>query len=120
MRIQHWQDAASLLLGVWLVLSPFALGFAGAAVWITIVLGLFIILFAVEGFFIPSYLEEWGEILLGLALVVAPLTVGYESVSATVSSVVSGILVILLGVWELTTDRDFGTWWHDRWHHPTS
>ena len=58
MRIQHWQDVASLVLGVWLVLSPFALGFAGAAVWITIVLGLSVILLAVEGFFIPSYLEE--------------------------------------------------------------
>ena len=39
MRIQHWQDAGSLLLGVWLILSPFALGFAGAEVWITIALG---------------------------------------------------------------------------------
>ena len=63
MRIRHWQDVASLLVGVWLVLSPFALGFAGAAVGITIVLGLSVILFAVEGFVIPSYLEEWGEIL---------------------------------------------------------
>ena len=49
MRIRHWQDVASLLLGVWLVLSPFALGFAGAAVWITIVLGLSVILLAVSG-----------------------------------------------------------------------
>ena len=31
MRIQRWQDIASLLLGVWLVVSPFVLGFAGAA-----------------------------------------------------------------------------------------
>ena len=120
MRIQHCQDVASLVLGVWLVLSPFALGFAGAAVWITIVLGLCVILFAVEGFVIPSHLEEWGEILLGLALVVAPWTVGYESVSATVSSTVSGILVILFGAWELVTDRDFLIRWHDRWHHPAS
>lgn len=118
MRIQHWQDVASLLLGVWLVFSPFVLGFAGATTWITIVLGLCVVLFAVEGFVIPSYLEEWGEILLGLALVVAPWAVGYESVSATVSSVASGILVILFATWELTTDRDFITWWHDRWHHP--
>jgi hypothetical protein len=120
MRIQHWQDVASLLLGVWLVLSPFALDFGGAAVWITIVLGSFVILFAVEGFVVPSYLEELGELLIGLALVVVPWTVGYEPVSATLSSMVSGILVILFGAWELVTDRDFVTWWHDRWHHPAS
>ena len=120
MRIRHWQDIASMSLGVWLVLSPFALGFAGAAAWITIVLGLSVILFAVEGFVIPSYLEEWGEVLIGLALVVMPWTVGYESVSATVNSMVMGTLVILFAVWELVTDRDFITWWHDRWHHPAS
>ena len=118
MRIQHWQDVASLLLGVWLVLSPLALGFAGAAAWITIVLGLCVILFAVERFVIPSYLEEYGELLIGLALVVVPWTIGYESVSATGNSMVSGILVILFGAWELMTDRDFIAWWHDHWHHP--
>jgi len=120
MRIQHWQDVASLLLGVWLVLSPFALGFAGAAVWMTVVLGLFVILFAVEGFVMSSYLEEWGEIVLGLVLLVVASTVGYEWRSATLSSMVSGTLVILFGAWELLTDRDFITWWHDRWHHSAS
>jgi hypothetical protein len=120
MRIRHWQDVASFLLGVWLVLSPLALGIAEAAAWITVVLGLFVVLLAVEGFVIPSYLEEWGEILLGLALVVVPWTFGYEAVSATVSSVLSGILVILFAVWELMTDREFITWWHDRWHHRAS
>jgi hypothetical protein len=120
MRIQHWQDIASLLVGVWLVISPFILGFASAATWISIVLGICVVLFAVEGFVIPSYLEEWGEILLGLALLAAPWTVGYEEGAATVNSVVSGLLVILFAVWELTTDRDFTTWWHDQWHRPAS
>jgi hypothetical protein len=116
MRIQHWQDAASLLVGLWLVLSSFILGLSGAAVWITIALGFGVMLFAIETFVIPSYLEEWGEVLLGLALLLAPWTIGYESVSATVSSVLSGTVVILLAVWELMTDREFSTWWHDRWH----
>ena len=109
MRIQHRQDIASLLLGVWLVVSPFVLGFAGAATWVAIVLGLFVILLAVEGFVIPSYLEEWGELLIGLALLVVPWAVGYEPESATVSSMVSGTLVILFAIWELMTDREFIT-----------
>jgi SPW repeat len=116
MRIQHWQDVASLFVGVWLVVSPFALGFDGAAVWISIALGLCVALFAIEAFVIPSYLEEWGEILIGLALVVAPWTIGFESVAATLSSMLSGALVIVLAVLELLTDREFSTWWHDRWH----
>jgi SPW repeat len=117
MRIQHWQDAASLLVGVWLVLSPFALGFAGAALWVTIILGLFVILAGVEGLVLPSYLEEWVEILLGVALVAAPWSIGYEQVSAAANGVLSGILVILLAGSELWTDREFTTWWHNRWHH---
>jgi hypothetical protein len=31
--------------------------------------------------------------------------------------VLSGLLVILFAGWELATDHDFATWWHDRWHH---
>lgn len=120
MRIRHWQDAASLLVGVWLVLSPLALGLAEAPTWMTIALGFCVIVAAVEGFLLPSYLEEWAEILFGLALVVVPWTVGYESVSATASSTLSGILVILLAVSELWSDREFITWWHDRWHHSAS
>jgi SPW repeat len=116
-RIQHWQDVASLVVGAWLVVSPFVLGMSGVAVALTIALGLGVILFAVEAFVIPSYLEEWGEMFLGLALVVAPWTVSYEPGAATVNSVLSGLLVILFAVWELMTDRDFSTWWHDRWHH---
>jgi hypothetical protein len=36
----------------------------------------------------------------------------------TVSSVVSGLLVILFAAWELMTDHDFINWWHD--HHPVA
>jgi SPW repeat len=120
MRVQHWQDVASLLLGAWLVVSPFALDFAAVETWLTVALGLCVILFAVEGFLVPSYLEEWGEILLGLALLAAPWAVGYESSTATVNSALSGLLVIVFAVWELMTDRDFIAWWNDHWHHPAT
>jgi len=120
MRVRHWQDVVSLLLGVWLVVSPFALGFAGAATWITIALGLCVILFAFEGFAVPSYLEEWGEVLIGLALLVAPWAIGYDAAVATTNSMLSGLLVILFAAWELVTDRDVIAWWRDHWHHPAT
>ena len=120
MRTQRWQDIASLLLGAWLVLSPLALGIVGAAAWITVALGIALILFAIEGLIIPPYLEEWGEIGLGLALLVAPWAISYESAIATSSSMVTGILVMFFAVWEMMTDREFIKWWHDHWHHPAA
>jgi hypothetical protein len=65
MRIQHWQDVASLLLGAWLVLSPLAFWRRSR---------------------VDYGLEEWEEIGLGMALLVAPWSISYESAAATFSS----------------------------------
>ena len=119
MRIQHWQDIASLLLGVWLVVSPFVLGFAGAATWITIVLGLFVILFAVEGI---CY-----SVLSGGVGRASPRS---GSAGCTLDSRLRvgigygkqpgvryiGDIVCSLGI----DDRSRFNWWHDRWHHPVA
>ena len=114
-RIRHWQDVGSLLLGCWLMESPWVLGLTGPSAWFTGVMGLFVVLFAIEGLLIPSYLEEWAEIALGLALIIGPLAMGYYTVLAGISSIVSGILIIIFATWELLTDREFLTWWNERW-----
>ena len=38
--------ATSVILGIWLVLSPFILGFGGAALWTTLILGAVVALLA--------------------------------------------------------------------------
>jgi len=91
MRIQHWQDVASLLLGVWLVLSPFVLGLRRGdcldnhRAWVVrhSVCRRGICHSILYGGMGESFSSVW-------ALVVAPWTVVYESASATVSSMVSG------------------------------
>ena len=88
MRTEHWQDVVSLFLGAWLVLSPLAMRVEGAAAWFTVALGLSVMLFAIEGLVIPSYLEELAEICVGLALIIVPWTTGFESPAATFNSVV--------------------------------
>ncbi len=120
MRTERWQDVVSLFLGVWLVLSPWALVMDGAAAWFTIALGLGVILFAIEGLIIPSYFEELGEICVGLALIVMPWTAGFASPLATANSAIVGALVIGFAIWELTTDREFINWWDEHVHHSTA
>ena len=117
MRTEHWQDVVSLFLGIWLVLSPWALSIDGVAAWFTIALGLSVMLFAIEGIVIPSYFEELAEIGVGLALIVVPWTLGFESPAATVNSALVGTLVIVFAVWEMMTDREFIIWWQSRRHH---
>jgi hypothetical protein len=98
--------------------SPFALGFAGVATWITM-LGLFVILFPVEGYAIPSYLEEWrASPRSGSAgcTLDSRLRVGIRYGKQRGVGYI-GDLVSSLG----TDDRSrFITWWYDRWHHPVA
>jgi hypothetical protein len=111
MRIRHWQDFASLAVGVWLVVSPWVLEFDEPATWFTVALGVGVILFAIEGLLLPSYLEEWGEILLGLALLFGPWAIGYGSQAAISNSFLAGLAVIVFAVWEMMSDREFQQWW---------
>ncbi|MBI3715943.1 MAG: hypothetical protein HY255_08130 [Betaproteobacteria bacterium] len=113
MRTQHWQDAVSTLLGVWLVLSPQALSFGGMAAWLSTILGLGVILFALEGLMMPSWFEEVGEIGMGLVLICVPWWMGYDSAAATYSSMITGALVMLFAIWEMMLDRDFIIWWNE-------
>ncbi len=120
MRTERWQDVVSLFLGVWLVLSPWALSMSGAAAWFTIALGLGVMLFAIEGLIIPSYFEELGEICVGLALIVVPWSASFESRLAMLNSAIVGVLVIAFATWEMMTDREFLNWWDEHVHHTTA
>lgn len=110
-KITHWQDFASLVLGVWLVFAPWVLGFVALEAWFTVALGIGVILFAIEGLLLPSYLEELGEMTLGLALLIAPWAVEYDSQIAVSNSVLIGIGVIVLAIWEMMSDRELQQWW---------
>ena len=111
MKVKHWQDVASLILGIWLVISPMVFGLGPVAAWCTVILGLAVMLFAIEGLLLPSYLEEAGEICLGLALIVVPAVTDYDSRAGVGNSVLVGILVITFALWEMMTDREFQAWW---------
>ena len=120
-QVKHWQDPVNAVLGAWMILSPWALGFAseqipmGAAV----VLGTALLATALGATFVPKAWEEWTELGIGVLAVVAPWVLRFSALQvAMMSMVVTGIVVAALAVWTLATDKDFrADWGRDRVAH---
>ena len=109
-QVKHWQDPVNAVLGAWLILSPWALGFAGemAAMWNFVAVGVLLLAAALGAIFVPSAWEEWTESALGLWLVVSPWIIDYAGVGAAkLDAVVSGLVILTLSLWAL---QDEGGW----------
>src|SRR5437763_289475 len=56
--------------------------------------------------------EEWVNVALGVWLAVSPWLLGFNGViPAMWNAVIGGILVAVLALWALGTDKDIGGWW---------
>jgi hypothetical protein len=115
-QLKHWQDLVSALVGVWLILSPWALGFQSDtnALANAVIIGLLLIATAVGAIFVPRAWEEWTEGVLGVWLVISPWALGFAGIqNAMISAVASGFAVIVLALWVLMTDKDYAGWLGD-------
>ena len=109
-RPKHWQDAVNVVLGAWLVLSPWALGFQAdtPAMANAVVLGLALIAVALGALVAPREWEEWVEGALGLWLIASPWLLGFNGAPTTMrNAVLSGVAVVALALWTLVTAEDF-------------
>lgn len=87
----------SILLGAWLILAPFILGYPGvAATWNDVLVGIAVIAIA----FAASYAPEvrWLNTALGAWLIIAPWVIGYAFTRATWNDVIVGILVVVFSL----------------------
>jgi len=118
LRLKHWQDAVNAVLGAWLVLSPWAIGYAGetAAMVNVVVIGLGLIAAALGAMFVPRAWEEWTEGILGVWLIASPWALGFAGTPRLVA-VITGIAIVALAAWTLVTDKDYSAWWRDRAAH---
>lgn len=115
----RWQDSINFLLGLWLILSPWALGYTAtqAAFWNAIVLGLVIGAIAIAALVEFREWEEWLDMALGAWLVISPWLLGFGTTvtgleggvfAATWNFVVVGVLTIALAAWSLAERRQEG------------
>lgn len=112
-HVKHWQDPANVLLGIWLVVSPWVLGFQGETVAMvnTVVVGLVLGAVALGATLVPQAWEEWSEAALGVWLAASAWILGFAMVEAAmVNAVLSGIVIAVLSMWVLMTDKDYLGW----------
>lgn len=113
----RWQDWSSFALGLWLAVSPWALGYAHqeAATANAAFMGLAL---ALGSHFEVSFDEmqaEWFNLAAGLWLVLAPFLLGFgEQGGAAVNSMVVGAVVAVLACSALSLDKEILKLWEKR------
>ena len=112
-QMKHWQDPVTALLGAWLILSPWALGYQSnlTAMANAVIVGLLLVAAALGAIFLPRAWEEWTEGVLGLWLAISPWALGFSTLEmARVNALATGVAVMILALWVLTTDKEYSGW----------
>jgi SPW repeat len=103
----RWQDYANVLIGAWVVTSPWVFGFADThpvARWNAVILGAAIAVIATVDMEFLSTVGEWLLVALGAWAIASPWVFGFAGPrGATVSMVAAGTAVVLLTLWEIAS-----------------
>lgn len=102
----RWQDSVNLVLGLWLAVSPWALGFATqeAAMWNALLVGLAIAVLALAALWAFQKWHEWINAALGAWLMVSPQVLGFATLQAAMwNNAIVGLAVIALALWSAIT-----------------
>jgi len=102
---KEWQEWVSLLLGVWLCVSPWALHFTDDTVASNnaISVGFFMIMAEVITISGVPLLEELVDIAIGAWLIVSVWLLGISSSTARIDLIASGLVVLLFAFYEIWT-----------------
>ena len=112
MEIQEtwaWEDWVDMVLGVWLAISPWILGFSDsdpAATRNALIIGIAVAALSALTFLAYSVIEEWVDVVLGLWLMASPWILSSARNGAVVADfVIVGALVAGLSGYEIWASR---------------
>jgi SPW repeat len=112
MVVRRWQDWANLVLGFWVLASPWVLEYGGVAAVNAAVMGTGIVLFALIAAYMPKAWEEIINMLCGVWLVVSPFALGVPAhTEIALHTVVVGILATAFAIWAMSNDQSFYKRW---------
>jgi len=109
-KISRLQDRIEIAVGIWLIVSPWLLGYAvpfAAAAACASIVGVAVMIVSVDDLRFPNALEEWMDVVLGAGLAASPWIVDYSNVEvATMNAVLSGLLIMAMAFWSLKLPKD--------------
>jgi hypothetical protein len=109
MKPKRWQNWANVVLGAWLAISPWILGFAEqrSAALTAWTLGASVVFFAAIGVYMDEAWEEAITVILGTLLLGAPWAFDFAgNRAAMANAVVSGVLIAAFAIWSMLQAMD--------------
>ncbi|OYO32144.1 SPW repeat protein [Janthinobacterium sp. PC23-8] len=113
-KLKRWQDQVILLLGLWLIVSPWALGYAqGSPQMINaLVSGLVIAVLAAFDLYKTYFWAVIVNLLVGVWVAVSPWVLRLADQRAVLwNCLIAGVAVVVLALWELRTDPELHKHW---------
>jgi hypothetical protein len=104
----RWQDWTNIALGLWLLVSPWVLGFSSiaAATWNAVLLGIAIVVLEFSDVLVPDPWPERVSLPVGLWVIVSPIVLGFTGdVAATLSTAFTGVLVAAMSASAIWAER---------------
>jgi SPW repeat len=107
----HWRDVVNLILGLWLVISPWALAYMMETIpmWNAIIVGVIIAVAAIAALVAFHKWEEWANVALAVWLIISPFALDYASQTTVLwNQLIVGVLVGILALWTALTTPESG------------
>lgn len=112
----QWEDWVGVVLGLWLLASPWVVGFSGeqAATMNALFMGTILVLEELLDLGVHEMAEEWIDVVAGLWLVISPVVLGFAgSMAPSMNAVTVGLLTVLAAAWAASPlDEQIDRWWH--------
>ncbi len=94
-------DGVSILVGLWLIASPFVMGFSAMTgeMWNNVIFGALIALLGLVRLYMPEQAEwmSWLNAVFGLWLILSPFVLSYPTVVDLWDNIIAGLIVVIAG-----------------------
>jgi len=103
----NWASWVNVVLGVWLIIAPWVVGYAfnATALWNSVIMGILVLIasFAAAGSASPT--PSWWNAVFGIWLIISPFVLGLGTGTGLVNFIVVGAIVGLLALYDASVKR---------------